>query len=68
MIVIKHVRVRVLAHALEAAGITLDFTNYAQNQRKSRSMAVRHGEEHHLHRHQGLPVGLQILLPRGQEC
>ena len=30
-------------------------------------MAIRHGEEHHLHRHEGLPVGLQILLPCGQE-
>ena len=35
--------------------------------RRYSTLAVRHGEEHHLHRHQGLPVGLQILLPRGQE-
>jgi len=39
-----------------------------KNQRKPILLAVRYGEEHHLHRHQGLPVGLQILLPRGQKC
>ena len=33
----------------------------------TRILAVRHGEEHHLHRHEGLPIGLQILLPRGKE-
>lgn len=41
--------------------------NNDDNQTKPRLLAIRHGEEHHLHRYEGLPVGLQILLPRGQE-
>ena len=57
----------VIAHALEAVGITIVFTNNDPNKRKPRLLAVRHGEEHHLHRHEGLPVGLQILLSCGQK-
>ena len=30
-------------------------------------LAGWHGEEHHVHRDEGLPAGVQILLPRGQE-
>ena len=30
-------------------------------------MAVWHGEEHHVHCHEGLPVSLQILLLGGQK-
>ena len=33
----------------------------------SRTVAVRHGEEHHVHRDEGLPTGLQILLFGGKE-
>ena len=31
-------------------------------------MAVRHGEKHHLHRHERLPAGLQVLLSGREEC
>jgi len=30
-------------------------------------LAGWHGEEHHLHRHQGLSIGLQVLLLGGEE-
>lgn len=38
-----------------------------KNQRKPILMARWYGEEYYLHCHEGLPVGLQILLPRGEE-
>ena len=36
-------------------------------QRESILLAIWQGEEHHLHRHEGLPVGLQVLLSCGQK-
>ena len=32
-----------------------------------RSLAIRYCQEHHLYRYEGLSVGLQVLLPRGEE-
>lgn len=40
---------------------------YDISKKQCSPLAVRHGEKHHLHRHQGLPVGLQVLLSCGQE-
>ena len=48
-------------------GKVVTYIEYDHYKTKSKLLAVRHGEEHHLHRHQGLPIGLQILLPCGQE-
>ena len=62
MIVGVHAQLVVIMDALVAIGINNEF-NYKEN----RILAVRLSEKHHLHRHKGLPVGLQILLPCGKE-
>lgn len=60
-------KAHVITLALEVVEVTPEITKYAPNQRKARRLAVRYCEEHHLHRHEGLPAGLQILLPCRQE-
>lgn len=62
MIVGEHALQVVTMDALVAIGINHEFNN-----KENRTLAIRHSEEHHLHRHEGLPVGLQILLPRWQK-
>jgi hypothetical protein len=39
-----------------------------QNKRRRRTMAVWHVQKHYLHCHQGLPVGVQVLLSSREEC
>ena len=34
---------------------------------RNKNLAVWPSEEYHLHRYEGLPVGLQVLLPRREE-
>ena len=38
-----------------------------ENKRAKRCVAGRHRQEHHVYCDQGLPAGLQILLPRGEK-
>ena len=53
-------------HVMEVANNSVrvqpNITCKKHDQGKYIKLAIRHGEEHHLHRHEGLPACLQVLL------
>ena len=55
-------KLHVLAVAKHSARVRPNITCKKHDQGKYIKLAIRHGEEHHLHRYEGLPTCLQVLL------
>ena len=60
-------RQHVLAVAKHSARARSNITCKNHDQRKYIKLAIWYGEEHHLHRHEGLPACLQVLLSCREE-
>jgi hypothetical protein len=58
------VKTNVYSPAMEAV---VEAAQCKHGHNKQQTTTIRLSEKHHLHRYEGLPVGLQILLSRGQE-